>query len=57
MDIEEIEEEIEMIKMILEMHSTDKILRKNKDNAEYIDQVLDRLSELMILRDRFKKSY
>ena len=40
MDIEKIEEEIEMIKFVLEMHSTDNVLRKNKDNAEYIDQVL-----------------
>ena len=30
MDIEKVEEKIEMIKFVLEMHSTDKILRKTK---------------------------
>ena len=51
-DKDEIEKEIEMLKMIIDFHSREQVIKNQSERNEYMDAILDRLSELIKKRDK-----
>ena len=48
----EIEDEIEMLKMLLKFHNEDKIVKDDREREKHIDAILDRISELIKMKEK-----